>query len=81
MMRKVLEVRRKKLGPEHPWVASALNDVAWAAGGDGKQKEAEALEEEALAMRQKLLSPDHPDVASSLYLVGDRMRLLRIDGR
>jgi tetratricopeptide (TPR) repeat protein len=55
-------------------VASALIDLAWAEGGNGKQKEAEALEREALAMRQKLLSPEHPDVANSLYLVGDRMR-------
>ena len=68
-------VRRKKLGPEayHGW-RLALGDVAPVAGGNGKQKEAEALEQEVLAMRQRLLSPEHPDVAASLYLVGDRMR-------
>ncbi len=74
MAREVLETRRKLLGSEHPWVASALDDVAWAAGARGKLDEAETLEREALAMRRRLLPEEHPDVAVSLYLVGDRMR-------
>jgi len=37
MAREVLAIRRKKLRvPDHPDIASALDDVAWAAGRRGK---------------------------------------------
>ena len=36
--REVLSMRRRLLGPEHTSVAWALNDLAWAAGGNGKQQ-------------------------------------------
>jgi tetratricopeptide (TPR) repeat protein len=78
MAREVLSIRRERIGPEDPLVATTLCDVAWAAGGQNKLEEAEALEREALAMRQKLLSPKDPDVAKSLYLVGDRLRQRRL---
>jgi len=76
MAREVLAIRLKLLGPEHPWLAYSLDDIAWAAGARGNLEEAER-ERESLAMRQKLLGSEHPDVAKSLYLVGDRMRQKR----
>ena len=55
MMRKVLELRRKKLGPEHPSVASALNDVALGRGRQWEtKKEAEAnLQEQGESPRNE----------------------------
>jgi eukaryotic-like serine/threonine-protein kinase len=75
MAREVLAMRRKLLAvPDHPWIASALDDVAWAASGMNKLDEAERFQREALAMHQKVLPAGHPFVAQSLHLIGDTMR-------
>jgi hypothetical protein len=71
MARRVLEMQIKLLGPEHPWVASTLNDVAWAAP-QWKQKEAEALERESLPTAKLLRR--NTRCGQLLYLVGDRAR-------
>jgi tetratricopeptide (TPR) repeat protein len=63
-------MRRKLLPPDHPEIASALDDVAWAANGGEKFAEAEALEGEALAIRQKILDEGHPDMARTLKSLG-----------
>jgi serine/threonine protein kinase len=70
--RKVLEMRRRLLFPEHQhiWIASALEDVAWAASGTGNYEEAEKLDAEALVMRQHLLGESHPDVGRTLNALG-----------
>jgi serine/threonine protein kinase/tetratricopeptide (TPR) repeat protein len=83
--RRVLEMRRKLLLPEreHIWIASALEDVAWAASGTGNYEEALRLDEEALVMRQHLLGETHPDVGRTLnalgQLLGNRKELPAAD--
>jgi len=44
--REVLEMRRNLHGPEHPSVAAALHDLAWAVNATKKFEEAESLEAE-----------------------------------
>lgn len=70
----MLAMRRRLLGNEHFLVASALADVAWAAGFTGKPAEAEALEGEVLVMQRKLLGDQHQDVAKTLSSLGERKR-------
>ncbi len=68
----------KALGPEHPNVATSLNNLAFMYHDQGKYAEAEALYKRALAIDEKALGPEHPDVAQSLE---NYAALLRKTGR
>ncbi|MEH1858915.1 MAG: tetratricopeptide repeat protein [Nostoc sp.] len=61
-----LEVTKKRLGEEHPFVAESLNNLALLYNSQGRYSEAEPLLIQALALRRKLLGEEHPDVAVSL---------------
>ncbi|MBX9256868.1 tetratricopeptide repeat protein, partial [Desmonostoc muscorum CCALA 125] len=61
-----LEISKKRLGEEHPSVATSLNNLAELYESQGRYSEAELLFQQALALRRKLLGEEHPDVASSL---------------
>ena len=60
----------KALGPDHPNVATSLNNLAELYRNQGKYAEAEPLYKRSLAIREKALGPDHPDVApaSTIWL-------------
>jgi tetratricopeptide (TPR) repeat protein len=64
--RDCLEVARKRLGEEHPDVATSLNNLAGLYRSQGKYEEAEPLYRSALEKRKRLLGEEHPDVATSL---------------
>ena len=57
-----LAIREKALGPDHPDVATALNNLAELYESQGRYAEAEPLYKRSLAIREKALGPDHPDV-------------------
>ncbi|MHC5823073.1 MAG: tetratricopeptide repeat protein, partial [Nostoc sp.] len=61
-----LEVIKKRLGDEHPDVASSLNNLASLYRSQGRYSDAEPLHIQALALRRKLLGEEHPNVAQSL---------------
>jgi len=66
---RALAIREKSLGPDHPEVATSINNLAAYLFDTGKPEDsaiARPLFERALAIREKSLVPDHPDVASSL---------------
>ncbi|WP_375771750.1 tetratricopeptide repeat-containing serine/threonine protein kinase [Archangium gephyra] len=67
---RVLELRKKVLGPEHPKVISAYNNLGVALGALGKYEEARAAYEQALTLRRKTLGPDNPLVANSYSNLG-----------
>ncbi|HEY0095974.1 MAG TPA: tetratricopeptide repeat-containing protein kinase family protein, partial [Archangium sp.] len=67
---RTLELRRKALGPEHPQVIAALNNLGTALGALGKYEEARGAYEQALALRRKTLGPDNPLVANSYSNLG-----------
>ena len=60
-----LKIVEKALGPEHPDVATCLNNLAAVYYTQGKCAEAEPLYERSLKIRKKMLRPDHPDVATT----------------
>jgi tetratricopeptide (TPR) repeat protein len=52
------------LGPDHPEVATSLNNLAVLYKRQGKYEDAEPLYKRALRIREKALGPDHPDTAT-----------------
>jgi serine/threonine protein kinase/tetratricopeptide (TPR) repeat protein len=74
LARQALERKRKLLPALHPWVASAMEDHAWALNALNRFEEAQALNEQVLAMRQKLLGDDHPDVLRTQNALGQLYR-------
>jgi tetratricopeptide (TPR) repeat protein len=60
------EVTRRRLGDNHPDVATSLNNLAALYESQGRYKEAEPLYLEALDLRKRLLGDNHPDVGQSL---------------
>ena len=61
-----MAIAEKALGPEHPQVATSLNNLAALYYAQGQYAEAELLFQRALAIWEKALGPEHPQVASSL---------------
>ena len=64
--KKALEVAEENVGPDHPDVASILNNLAAFYETQGQYAQAEPLYKRALAIRWKTLGPDHPAVATEL---------------
>ena len=67
----------KALGPDHPEVATSLNNLAVLYSAQGKYAEAEPLYKRSLAIHEKALGPDHPDVAISLNNLADSVPAIR----
>ena len=66
LYKRSLAIFEKVLGPDHPSVAMALNNLAALYRNQGQYAQAEPLHKRSLAIREKALGPDHPDVATSL---------------
>ena len=73
-----LELKEKVLGPDHPIVATSLNNLAALYQATGQYAQAEPLYQRTLAISEKALGPDHPNVAMSLnnlaFLAGAQHR-------
>src|SRR6266540_4067045 len=63
---RALEIREKRLGPDHLEVARSLNNLAHIYYIRGDYAKAEPLYQRALVIREKALGPDHLEVADSL---------------
>ncbi len=64
--KKALEVAEKNAGPNHPDLATSLNNLALLYKDQGEYAQAERLYKRSLAIDEKALGPDYPDVAISL---------------
>jgi tetratricopeptide (TPR) repeat protein len=63
---RALAIREKTLGPEHPHVATSLNNLAELYRTQGHYAKTEPLLQRSLAILEKALGPEHPRVAQSL---------------
>jgi len=63
---RALALREKALGPNHPDVATNLNNLAEVYRVQGAYGKAEPLLVRATDIREKALGPSHPDIAQSL---------------
>ena len=66
LFRHALAIDEKTLGPNHPDVATWLNDLALLLADQGNYRDAEPLFRRALAIDEKVLGPNHPGVATDL---------------
>jgi tetratricopeptide (TPR) repeat protein/tRNA A-37 threonylcarbamoyl transferase component Bud32 len=66
-----LALRERELGPEHPSVAVALNNLAIVAEAEGNYAQARSLYERAMSIRVTALGPDHPVVGGTLVNLGN----------
>ncbi len=66
LMRQVLEIDEKSLGPRHPNVATDLNNLASLLQDTNRMDEAEPLMRRALEIDKKNIGPNHPKVAIRL---------------
>jgi CHAT domain-containing protein len=69
-----LNIWEKVVGPDHPNVATSLNNLAGLYHDMGNYAAAEPLYKRSLAIREKALGPDHPNVATSLNNLGELYR-------
>ena len=66
MYEEILQILEAKLGPEHPSVATTLNNLAGLYYNMGAYEKALPLYQRALDIREKILGPEHPSVATTL---------------
>jgi tetratricopeptide (TPR) repeat protein len=66
LAQRTLALVEKALGPDHPDVATSLNNLADLYRAQGRYADAEPLYKRSLAIHEKVLGPDHPNVALSL---------------
>lgn len=66
LYQRALAIKEKALGPEHPLVATSLNNLAAPYDDQGQYAQAEPLYQRALAILEKALGPEHPAEAASL---------------
>ena len=64
--KEALATCERVLGPVHPYVASALNNLALLYKSTNRYAEAESLYRRALAVNEKSFGPEHPNVVISL---------------
>jgi CHAT domain-containing protein/Tfp pilus assembly protein PilF len=74
LARQALAIYEKTLGPDHPAVAAALNNLASFYDDEGKSAEAEPLLKRALAIDEKALGPEHRKVAITLNNLAELYR-------
>jgi tetratricopeptide (TPR) repeat protein len=78
LVKRSLPMLEKNLGPNDPFVATALNFFAQLCEAQGRYADAEPLYKRSLAIREKVLGPEHPDVGTSL---NDLAGLYKAQGR
>ena len=61
-----LTVAEKTFGPNHPYMAASLNNLAMVYQAQGRYAKAQPLYKRLLKIREKAFGKDHPDVAQSL---------------
>ncbi|HXJ57057.1 MAG TPA: serine/threonine-protein kinase [Verrucomicrobiae bacterium] len=79
-LQRALELRRARLGPDHPDTLTSMGDLAAAYLSAGKLDQALPLAEETLKLRKANLEPDHPNTLDSMdrlawaYLVSGKLK-------
>ena len=66
LYRRALAITEKSLGPDHPNVATALNNLAGLLRATNRLSQAEPLYRRALTIDEKSFGPHHPEVAADL---------------
>jgi hypothetical protein len=78
LMRRALEIDERSLGPQHPNVATELNNLAQLLQDTNRMGEAEPLMRRALEIDERSLGPQHPNIA---IRINNLARLLQVTNR
>ena len=73
---KVLIIYEKGLGPEHPAIATLLDNLASFHSNMGTYEKAEPFYRRSLAIREKVLGPEHPDTYLALNTLAEIYRTM-----
>ena len=71
LIRGVIEVRARILGPEHPDTLDSRDRLIYALTRQSKFAEAEAEARGAIKLREQVLGPEHVDTTTSRYYLAD----------
>jgi hypothetical protein len=63
---RVMETRRRVLGPEHPSTLTSMSNLASTYWNQGRWTEAEELGVQVMETRRRVLGPEHPDTLTSM---------------
>ncbi|NUT91493.1 MAG: tetratricopeptide repeat protein [Saccharothrix sp.] len=74
LFERALAISEAAYAPDHPMVATRLNNLALALSDLGHLGEAQPLFERALAIDEAAYGPDHPEVATDLNNLGSALR-------
>jgi CHAT domain-containing protein/Tfp pilus assembly protein PilF len=74
LSKRSLAIWEKALGPDHVYVAGALNNLADLYHTQGRYADAEPLYKRSLVISEKALDPNHPDIALSLNNLAELYR-------
>lgn len=66
LAQEVLAIREQALGPDHPVVATSLNNLAEMYRGQGQYAKAEPLYKRSLEIYEKVFGASHPAIANTL---------------
>jgi CHAT domain-containing protein/tetratricopeptide (TPR) repeat protein len=66
IVQQILVINERLQGPEHPFTATTLNNLAELYDNQGRYGEAEPLYKRSLAIYEKVLGPEHPRTTHSL---------------
>jgi tetratricopeptide (TPR) repeat protein len=75
LFRSAISLDEASLGPDHPFVAINLLNLADLYVDEGRFPDAEPLYRRAIAIREKALGPGHPELAIALNNLGAMYRL------
>jgi CHAT domain-containing protein/tetratricopeptide (TPR) repeat protein len=69
LFERMIEIRKRILGPDHPDLAAAIHSLAVCYYYKGDYPKSELLSNRALVIQEKTLGPDNPGVAPTLNLL------------
>jgi tetratricopeptide (TPR) repeat protein len=75
LQERVLEVRTRVLGAEHPDTLGAMNNLAMTLWGQGDYGGARQLQKRVLEARTRVLGAEHPDTLTAMNNLGETLRV------
>jgi tetratricopeptide (TPR) repeat protein len=66
LFKRALSIWEKSVPPDHPYIATALDNLGEVLRAEARYAEAEPLYRRAFTIREKSLGADHPFVATTL---------------
>jgi tetratricopeptide (TPR) repeat protein len=73
---KMLAIRQRVLGPDHPDTLEAMSNLGFDYRSEQRWQDAETLDTQILAIQKRVLGPEHPDTLRSMHNFAADTRML-----